>query len=98
MINADMRLYDFFTIGENDEYGQPQMPDYEVPEGKIKMCINITSQTIGQNINYKDATYMGLTNDKNIDDTYIIEYGNEKLKVLYINPKGRYTQVYMAEI
>lgn len=98
MINADMRLYNYFTIGAADEYGQPQMPDYEVPVGQIKMAVNITSQTIGQNINYKDATYMGLTNDKNIDDTYVIEYNDEKLKVLYINPKGRLKQVYMAEI
>ena len=96
MINADMRSYNFFTFGEPDTYGQPRLS--EEPQGTIRMAINITSQSIGDNINYKDATYIGLTHDAKVDDTYVIEYGAEKLKVLYINPKGRLKQVFMAEI
>ena len=95
MINADMRLYDYFTLGEADEYGQPQLSDKA--QGKIKMAINITSQTIQDNINYKDATYVGLTHD-NVDDTFVIQYNDQLLKVLYVNPRGRFTQVFMAKI
>lgn len=61
------------------------------------MAINISSQNTTDNINYKDATYIGLTQAE-VNDTYVIEYGEERLKVLYINPKGRLKQVYMAEI
>ena len=92
MINADMRLYDYFTLGNKDEYGQPTLSS--TPVGQIKMSINITSQNVQDNINYVNAQYIGLTN-ANVDDTYIIQYGNRRLKVLYVNPKGRMKQVFM---
>lgn len=89
-----MRLYNFFTIGTEDEYGQ--MVVSNEPVGQIKMAINISSQSVQDNINYTGATYVGLTHAK-VDDTYIIEYGNERLKVLYVNDKGRLNQVFMAK-
>jgi hypothetical protein len=93
MINADMHLYNFFTFGDDDGYGMPELS--KEPKGRIKMAINITSQGTQDNILYKDCSYMGLTLDDAINDTYVIEYGAEKLKVLYINPRGRYKQVFM---
>ena len=57
MINSDMRIYEYYTYGENDSYGQPQLSK-EV-QGTIKMAINITSQSVQDNINYKGANYMG---------------------------------------
>lgn len=99
MINTDMRLYDYFLLGENDEYGQPQIPSLKdsEPVGKIKMAINLSSQTITDNIKYRDCSYLGLTKGT-INDTYFINYENKLLKVLYVNPKGHFKQVYMAEI
>lgn len=98
MINADMQLYNYFTIGTSDEYGQPQMPDLNsTPEGKIKISINTTSQAIVDNIRYNDASYIGLTR-ADVDDTYIIDYNGELLKVMYVNPKGRLKQVFMKNI
>ena len=94
MINADMRLYNYFTLGTKDEYGQQTTND-EVA-GQIKMAINVSSQSVQNNINYSGATYIGLTHAK-VDDTYVIEYGNERLKVLYVNDKGRLKQVFMAQ-
>ena len=96
MINTDMRLYDYFTFGEDDGYGMPQLSTD--PKGKIKMAINISSQAIQDNILYKDCSYIGLTQDANVDDTYVIGYGKGQLKVLYINPKGRYKQVFLQEM
>lgn len=95
MINADMRLYSYFTLGEPDEYGQQQPT--EQPQGVIKIAINTTSTAIQDNIRYKDASYIGLTQAP-IDDSYIIEYGKEKLKVLYVVPKGRYKQAFMKNL
>lgn len=94
MINAEMRLYNYFTYGIDDGYGQPELA--AEAQGTIKMAIALTSQSIQDNINYRDAQYIGLTHDANITDKYVIEYGSEKLKVLYINTKGRYKQVFMA--
>ena len=95
MINAMMRLYDYSTTGSIDEYGQ-EVIDNKV-KGQVKMAINLTSQSIQDNINYKDAQYIGLTHAV-IDDTYIIHFGEERLKVLYVNPFGRYKQVFLQEI
>lgn len=95
MINANMRLYDYFTLGENDSYGQAQLSGE--PVGQIKMAINITSQSVQDNINYTGAQYIGLTHAK-VDDTYVIVVGNERLKVLYVNPTGRLNQVFMAQL
>ena len=94
MINADMRLYNYFTLGTENEYGELVQSDS--PIGTIKIAINISSQSVQDNINYKDCQYIGLTQDAAVDDTYIIEYEGKKLKVLYVNPKGRFKQVFLA--
>jgi hypothetical protein len=96
MINADMRVYDFSTLGKMDAYGQPT--ESKKPDGTIKMAINISSQSITDNVKFKDCSYIGLTLDGNVNDKYIIHYGDVKLKVLYVNPMGRYKQVYLAEV
>lgn len=94
MIATDMRSYDYFTYGDDNGYGQPTLS--ETAQGSIKMAIYTTSQAIQDNINYKDASYIGLTHDSKVDDSYVIQYGDERLKVLYIQPKGRYKQVFMG--
>lgn len=98
MINTEMALYPFYTIGELNNYGQVKLPANDAtPSGFIKMAIYTTSQSIQDNIKYKDAAYIGLT-QANVDDTYIIQYEKERLKVLYVQPKGRYKQVFMKNI
>ena len=94
MINAEMRTYNYHTYGQPDEYGQAQLSE---ALGTVKMAIATTSQTIQDNINYKGANYIGLTHNAEVNDTYVIEYGEERLKVLYVTP-GRLNQVYMVNI
>lgn len=96
MIYADMRYYDFLTLGELDDYGQPTIS--EEPVGQVKMAIYTVSQSTQDNVLYENATYIGLTNDAEIDDKYVILDGEERLKVLYVQPRGRYKQVYMARM
>lgn len=94
MINSQMKLYDYFTFSEEDNgYGQSTL-SLKVT-GTIKMAINISAQATQDNILYKDCSYVGLTQAE-VDDTFVIQYGEKKLKVLYVNPEGRYKQVYMA--
>lgn len=95
MINSGMRFYDYFTFGTDNEYGMPRLGT--IPSGQIKMNINIASQSIQDNINYKDSQYIGLTFQE-VDDSYVIQYGEEKLKVLYVNPIGRMKQVFMSAL
>lgn len=95
MINADMRLYDYYTYGAPNEYKQPQLSS-DV-QGSIKMAIFTTSSSVQDNVNYKDAAYLGLTTAP-INDKYVIQYGAERLKVLYVIPKGRFKQVFLRNI
>ena len=90
-----MRLYNYFAFGEDDGYGMPQLSTE--PKGQIKMAINISSQATQDNILFKDCTYIGLTR-ANVTDAYVIEYEGARLKVLYVNPKGRYKQVFLKEM
>lgn len=95
MINANMRNYDFYLYDSMDAYGQPQLST-EV-QGSIKMAINIASQSVQQNIIYNGAQYVGITHTE-LNDKYVIQYGDEKLKVLYVNPTGRFIQVFLARM
>ena len=53
MINAQMREYDFYTYGAKDSYGLPQLS--KEPQGKIKIAINVSSQSAQDNILYEDT-------------------------------------------
>jgi hypothetical protein len=89
-----MRNYEYSVVEGKNAYGQSQVSNET--KGTVKMAITISSQSIQDNILYKNCAYVGLTLDNNIDDTYIIKYGKERLKVLYVNPMGRYKQVFMS--
>lgn len=93
MINADMYEYKFYTYGDSDGYGQPALS--KDVQGTIKMALYTTSQAIQNNIAYNNASYVGLTHDSKVNDTYVIRFGEKRLKVLYVQPKGRYKQVFM---
>jgi hypothetical protein len=96
MINTVMRSYNYYTYGEKDKYGQKTLSTE--PTGQIKIAIYTTSQTVQDNIRYKDASYIGLTLATGITDGCVIEYGEEKLKVLYVQPLGRFKQVFLKNI
>lgn len=95
MINTAFRKYNYFTFGAKDDYGQPQLSS-EV-QGEINMAIFTTSTSVQDNINYKDANYIGLTYAL-LDETFVIQYGEEKLKVLYVLPVGRYKQAFLKRV
>lgn len=85
-----MRNYTYQKYGEQNEYGQPTLGK----GGTISMAISVISNTISDNVLYRDAQYIGLTKDA-LDDKCVINYGTDKLKVLYVL-HGRWNQVYMA--
>jgi hypothetical protein len=35
--------------------------------------------------------------DKSVNDKMVIQYGDEKLKVLYVNSAGRYIQAFLKK-
>ena len=96
MINADMRDYDYYLYEDENAYGQAQLS--ETAKGTIKMAVNVSSERGGEHVGVEGAEFTGLAYDANISSKYVIQYGNDKLKVLYVNPKGRFKQVFMARM
>lgn len=97
MINANMQVYDYYLYGEKDAYGQPALST-EV-KGQIKISIFNTGQSVNGDIKYTGEDFVGLTYDKNVNNTYVIQYGEEKLKVLYtIAAPNVKTQVFMTRM
>ena len=98
MINALFRTYNYYSFGEKNSYGQTTLIKDEnnnlMIQGSIKMAIIPSSISVQDNINYKDANYVGF-NFGNITDKEVIDYDGQKLKVLYVNTLGRYKQIYM---
>lgn len=95
MINADMRNYDYYTYDGKNEYAQPVLST-EI-QGSVKMAIYSASQSIKDSIAYANTQYIGLTH-ADVTDKCVIQYGDKKLKVLYVNPHGIWKQVYMGEM
>ena len=90
-----MKLYNFSTLGAVDAYGQPTEGEIQ---GTVKLAIYTTSQATQDNVNYQNANYIGLTTASGITDKYIIHNGDKKLKVLYVNPVGRFKQLFMVNM
>lgn len=97
MIRTKMRTYEYYTLvdGEADAYGQETLS--AEPVGTVKMAVFVSSQSVQDHALYSNAEYVGLTLD-NVTDEYIFKYGNELLKVLYVNPQGRCKQVFMSRM
>lgn len=96
MINAKMREYSYFSFGSDNGYGQPQLE--KEPTGTVKLSLSLTSQSVQDNINYKDANYIALTLSSLLDDKKAVKVGEEMYKVLYVNNEGRYKQVFLKRI
>lgn len=94
MINSLQRFYDYYLYDSENAYGQPQLSDIK---GQIKMAIFRNVQGIQESIKYSNCTYIGLTKAQ-ITDKHVIDFNGNKLKVLYVNPSGRFTQVYLGEM
>ena len=44
MINNEMRLYNYYTFGDKDEYGQPALS--AEPVGQARIAIFLSTQTV----------------------------------------------------
>ena len=99
MIINRMRLYDYWLVAVNEEYGQEVLPTAEeTPAGKVKLSIYPTSAGTQDNILYANCAYVAMTFDAEINDKYVIAYGNERLKVMYQQPHGRMKQVFLKRV
>ncbi len=101
MIAPSMREYEFYRYSEPNDYGQQTLIKDEngkpIVQGTVKMAINLTTQATKDSVTYHNAQFCALTHDKSVDDTFVIQYGKTRLKVLFVAPGGRYRMVYLNE-
>lgn len=97
MINSLMKKYNYYLLPEVDEYGQQVLSDDAAPAGTIEIAIAERSKGLSDSNLYSSAQYIGLTLNP-INDNYIIQYGEERLKVIYVTPSTRYTQAYLTRM
>lgn len=97
MISAQMKNYNVYTYSSTtNAYGEETLGAQ--PSGTVKMAINAISDAVADNPLYIDISYIGLTFNHNLTDSNLIAFGNEKLKVKYVKPFGRYNQVFLQRI
>lgn len=96
MIQSNMKLYNYYVLDELDDYGTNQAS--EEVQGQVKLSIFLQTKQLSDNSIYKETQFTALTNDKDINEKYLIEYDENLLKVLYINDLGRYRQIYLGSV
>jgi hypothetical protein len=98
MINADFKRYQYYTYSTNpNAYGERTLNT--TSSGTIDLAIYLMSQELSGNINYKDASYVAFAPiTQQLDDTYVINYNNKMLKVLYVYSDRVYKHCALVEI
>lgn len=93
MINRDMVSATVVTYGGVDEYGQ--MMTTPTASREISMTIGLYNHSESSDVRYMAVNYTGLTRDKEITDKDSVIIGGKEYKVLFVNPYGRLTQVFL---
>lgn len=92
VINRSMREALKFALGADDEYGQATL-DTENPS-TIHLTFGLYNHKEVEDVRYQDVEYTGLTFD-NLTDNDVIQLGEDKYKVKFVNPFGRINQVFL---
>lgn len=94
MINRELVNATVETYGGYDEYGQ-QLGELQSTK-EIKVAIGYYTHTATEDIRYQDVKYYGLTKDKTITDKDYLIVGDNKYKVLFVNPTTRWAQLFLC--
>lgn len=99
MIQANLKPYKVYRRNEGvDAYGQPS--DSFTLLKTVEVSVFLQTQTVNNtDVRYKDATHIGLTNDKtlSIGDKIIGMEGTE-YRILLVNNAGRMAQLTLKEV
>lgn len=94
MVNREMRKVTLVSYKPGaDQYGQQmQVPNQEK---EIEMTFGLYTHTESEGPQYQDVNYYGLTREKGIADNQTVRIDDKDYKILFVNPFGRLTQVFM---
>lgn len=91
MIARDMRLYDVYTIGAPDAFGQKAAPAYS---RTIKAALYERAQAVKDGIVFIEGDFIALTRSE-LTGADMIATGGEWYKVLYVQKRGTYNQAFL---
>lgn len=93
MINRELRNATVVTYGGVDEYGQTSTAAQASRE--ISITFGLYQHAEVNDVRFQDVTHYGLTRDRDITDHDHIIIDGVEYKVLFVNPFGRMTQVFL---
>lgn len=79
-----------------DDYGY-KSENFAVSR-KIEAAVTLYSQNNTEDIRYKDATHLCLTEDKSLTDEMRIEDGGRVYDILLVNNESRLSQLFLKEV
>lgn len=69
----------------------------EASRREIEMTLGLYRHQATEGPKYQDVEFYGLTRDKDVGDGNVVEIAASRYKVLFTNPYGRMTEVFMRE-
>lgn len=95
-INREWKKVEVITYDNSlDEYGQKRQGNHS--SRMVEMVCKIYSQNNTADIRYTQVDLVGLTEDKEIDDSNQIVVDGEKYEVLYVIPTHKLYQILMRK-
>lgn len=91
-IRSSMKSYPLYELGSLDSYGQLGSPNLV---GEVELDLQVYSHSQLGSPLYENCEFIGLTLARDLSDKNLIEVEGKKLKVLFVNSQGRYTQIFL---
>ena len=92
MINRQLQTVKVISKSGKDEYGQRHI-DETAPRFTF-LTIGLYEHSQNSDIRYADCKYVGLTKDTTLTDNDYLVYEGKEHKSEFINPYGRWVQVF----
>jgi hypothetical protein len=95
MINREFRKAILRSYAGVDAYGQ--MLSTSVDSREIDITFGLYNHTETSDVRYQEATHYGLTKEKDINDKQTLAIEGIEYKIIFVNPYGRLTQIFMRK-
>lgn len=96
MISRELKPAMVLTYDDTlDEYGQPNKS--EPKKRPCEITLRIYKHTQVEDIRFNDVTHTALTYDKQITDSNKILYNGDTYSVIFVNPEGRLSQLFLKK-
>lgn len=97
MRRINSKYYEVWALGEVDEYGQFLPPQFTKKEVEANIAMN-TQVVNKDNIQFIQSYYVGLTDCRDLEIGQELRNGNERFRILELNPYARRVQLVLEKV